>query len=579
MPFPPKAETPLAAALQECRPLFFGAFGFGLFINLLMLAVPIYSLQVLDRVLSSGSYDTLVWLTLVVGGAIVFMGLLQGLRSLVFAQIGRWLDDRLSSDIVMKTVGLAVYKQDIGSQPVRDLGTIRGFVSSPSLAALFDAPWAIVFFIVIYLIHVWLGVAVTLGAVVLLVLAIVAERVPSKAGRFANDNQVKALKALDQIIRNAEVIKSMGLLDRASQKWREYNQSALENSHKAANLSTVISQSTRSLRLALQVLITAGGAYFVLHNEMTPGAMIATSILTGRALAPFDAAVGIYQSLVNVRKAASRLSEIEGADAFIQQTMVMPEPKGRLDIVKATYEEPLSKRWLLRGINISLEAGESLGIIGPSGSGKTTLARLLSGVMPPTTGVIRLDGAALHQWDPAQLGKTIGYLPQSVELFDGTIAENIARLDREADDESVIRAAQTAMVHEAILAFPQGYHTEIGPGGSRLSAGQRQRIALARCFYGEPKLIIMDEPNSNLDSEGEMAFVQALARAKELGITTITIAHRPSVLQSVDKLLVLQGGEAKLFGPTREIMAELQKNTDNVRPIRTMKAGNARDEG
>ncbi|MEM8794322.1 MAG: type I secretion system permease/ATPase [Pseudomonadota bacterium] len=561
-------EFPLRTAFEECRPLLWGAFAFGLFIALLMVAVPIYSLQVLDRVLSSGSYDTLIMLTIVVAGAIVFMGLLQGLRSLIFSQIGRWLDDRLSSDLVTKTVKLSVYKRDLGTQPVRDLGTVRGFVTSPHLANLFDAPWAVIFFAVIYFIHPWLGAAVTVGALILLVLAIIAERVPSRSARAANDNQVKAMQALDQLVRNAEVIQSMGLMDRASRKWRAFNQDSLEKGFTVANISTVIAQSTRSLRLAIQVLVTALGAYFVLQSELTAGGMIAVSILTGRALAPFDAAVGIYQGFVNARRAAARLLEMEEAAPLAPRTMELPEPKGALTVFKATYEEPVSKRWLLRGVNIEIEPGEALGIIGPSGSGKTTLARLLVGVLEPSTGAIRLDGAALQQWDPDQRGAAIGYLPQSVELFDGTIAENIARLDPEADDKAVVKAAQTAMVHEAILGFPQGYHTEIGPGGSLLSAGQRQRIALARCFYGEPKLVVMDEPNSNLDTDGEIAFVQALARAKERGITTVTVAHRPSVLQSVDKLLVLQGGEAKMFGPAQEIMQTLAENARNVAPIR-----------
>lgn len=558
---------PLRLALKECRPLLWGAFWCGLFINLLMLAVPIYSLQVLDRVLSSGSFDTLLMLTIVVAAAVVFMGVMQGLRSMVFSHLGRWMDDRLSGDIVDKMVALAVHKPKIGSQPLRDLATVRGFVTSPHLANFFDAPWAVIYFTVIYIIHPTLGLIVTGGAIVLLVFAFVAHKLPSGASASANDEQIKSVQAMDAILRNAEVVKSMGLLPKAKSRWQSHNEAWLGQSFSAANISTTIAQITRTLRLGLQIGVTGVGAWLALSSEMSPGAIIAISILTGRALAPFDAATPLYQSFIGVKKALTRLFELDQVNDLICQTMVLPEPKGALTIHKATYEVAETKRWILRGVNIELEAGSSLGIIGPSGSGKTTLARLLAGVMLPTTGAIRLDGAALYQWDPTQLGETIGYLPQAVELFNGTIAENIARLDRQAPDEQVIEAAQNAQVHQTITAFPNGYQTDIGLNGSLLSAGQRQRIALARCFYGNPKLIIMDEPNANLDTEGEMALVNALDKARELGITTVTIAHRPSILQNVDMILVLQDGEAKLFGPANEVMEELAAHNKKVQPI------------
>lgn len=561
-------ESSIKKALKQCRPLFLGAFVFGLFINLLVLAVPLYSLQVLDRVLSSGSQDTLLMLTLIVAVALVFMGVMQGLRAIIFNHIGRWLDDRLSSDIVEETVDLAVRDPKIGSQPLRDLSTVRSFLTSPHLANLFDAPWAIIYFAVIYIINVKLGMAVTLGAVVLLILAFAAERLPSGHLAVANDEQVKSMQSFESLVRNAEVVKSMGLLAHASEKWRMHNQNWLGHTFTSGNMSAVISHITRTLRLAVQIMMMCLGAFLALSNEMSAGGIIAVSILTGRALAPFDSATPLYQSLVGLKKALKRLFELDQSARQINQTMRLPDPKGRLTIQNAAYQTPLSKSWVLKGINIDVAPGEAVGVIGPSGSGKTTLARALVGVMVPTTGAVRLDGAALHQWDPAQLGETIGYLPQAVELFDGTIAENIARLNPNANDEDVVAAAQKAQVHETILAFPQGYQTEIGPNGSLLSAGQRQRVALARCFYGNPKLIVMDEPNANLDGDGEVAFVKAIEQAKALKITTVTIAHRPSVLQSVDKILVLQNGAAKLFGPAQDVMAELADGNVNVRPIR-----------
>lgn len=563
-------ESPVRLALKECRPLFWAAFWFGLVINLLVLAIPLFSLQVLDRVLSSGSRDTLLMLTLIAGVALVFMGMMEGLRALMFSHVGRWLDDRLSNGIVERTVHLALHNPKVGSQPQRDLNTVRSFITSPNLAKLFDAPWAAIYFAVIYAIHIKLGIAVTLGASVLLTLAIVAERLPSRALAAANDEQIKSMQSLDSIIRNAEVVKSMGLLAHATRKWRHHNQQHLGHTFSSGNITTVISQVTRTLRLSMQIMMICIGAYLALSDQMSPGSIVAVSILTGRALTPFDSAIPLYKSIGGLRKALTRLFSLEETAQRVDQTMILPEPKGQLTIQRATFEANAAKRWILKGISIDVAPGEAVGVIGPSGSGKTTFARLLVGVAAPTTGAICLDGAALHQWDPAQLGRTIGYLPQDVELFDGTIAENIARLDPQADDQAVIEAAQNAQIHDTILAFPQGYRTNIGANGSLLSAGQRQRVALARCFYGNPKLIVMDEPNSNLDGEGELAFVKAVNRAKELGITTVTIAHRPSVLQSVDKVLVLQDGETKLFGPTHEVMAELANGNANVQPIQKM---------
>ncbi|MBU0499449.1 MAG: type I secretion system permease/ATPase [Gammaproteobacteria bacterium] len=566
-------KDPIRAALGECRPLFLSAFWFGLFINALMLAVPIYSMQVLDRVLSSGSLDTLVMLTIIVGVSVLFMGLLQGLRALVFSHIGRWLDDKLSSDIVQKTLNLALHKPNIGSQPLRDLATIRGFVTSPALGSLFDAPWSVIYFIVIFMINLWLGVTVVLGAALMLALALVTEKLPAKRSAQANDEQIKAMQAMDAVIRNAEVVKAMGLLEQASRRWRVHNRQWLEHAFSASNLQTVVSHTTRTLRMGLQVLLTGQGAWLVISGGMSAGGIIAVSILSGKALAPFDAAVSIYQAWANSQKAYKRLTELNPASSEANRTMMLPEPRGEISIEKLTFQEKQGSRWILRGINIRIGAGESVGIIGPSGTGKTTLARLLVGVAQPTSGSVRLDGASLDQWDPDQLGRLIGYLPQGVELFSGTVAENIARLDGEADPESIVMAARLAQVHDYILQLPNGYQTDIGLNGALLSAGQKQRIALARCFYRGARLVVLDEPNAHLDAEGELAFVQCLMQAKERGITTITIAHRPSVLQKVDKILVLQGGEAKMYGPATEVLDKMMRPEQNVLPIRRPHGG------
>ena len=566
-----KKISSIKAALIERRFLFWGALGFSLFVNLLMLAVPIYSMQVLDRVLSSGSIDTLLMLTIIVAISLFFMGFLQALRDMVFSQIGRWLDERLSIEIAQKTIDVAIHRPNIGSQPMRDFGVIKGFITSPALGQIFDAPWAIIYFIVIFLIHFQLGIAVVLGAVILLVLALMAEKLPKEAATMANDEQIKSMQVLDSIVRNAEVVRSMGLAKFATQRWYKFHRATLEYNFSASNFNTVISNSTRTFRMALQVALTGLGAWFVIDGQMSAGGIIAVSILSSKALAPFDTAVSIYHSWTGVKKSYKRLAEIDKQVITSQSAVLLPAPKGHLILDKITYQDHDNHRWLLRGINITIEPGKSIGIIGLSGSGKTTLARLIVGVLIPSSGYVRLDGASLGQWNQEQLGSFIGYLPQSVELFSGTLSENIARLEKNADDQSIVKAAQIACVHEAILRFPQGYQTDIGTNGAFLSAGQRQRIGLARCFFGEPKLVVLDEPNANLDSEGEQALEQCLLNAKSSGITTVTIAHRISILKKADKILVLHGGEAKLFGPTDEILGKLSNSNRNAHILQNLK--------
>ena len=566
-----KKINSIKAALVERRFLFFGALGFSLFINILMLAVPIYSMQVLDRVLSSGSIDTLLMLTIIVAISLFFMGFLQALRDLVFSQIGRWLDDRLSTEVVQKTIDIAIHRPNIGSQPVRDFGVIKGFITSPALGQIFDAPWAIIYFIVIFLIHIQLGIAVVLGAGILLVFALMAEKLPEKSATMANDEQIRSMQALDAIVRNAEVVRSMGLSKYATQRWYQYHRMALKHSFSVSNFSAVISNSTRTFRMALQAILTGFGAWFVIDGQMSAGGIIAVSILSGKALSPFDTAVSIYHSWRETKKSYKRLSEIDEQIVVSQPAVLLPTPKGHLILDKITYQDRDSHRWLLRGINITIEPGKAIGIIGPSGSGKTTLARLLVGVLTPSSGYVRLDGASLGQWNQEQLGSFIGYLPQSVELFSGTLSDNIARLEKSADDQSIIEAAQMACVHEAILRFPEGYQTDIGTNGGFLSAGQKQRIGLARCFFGSPKLVVLDEPNASLDSEGEQALEQCLLNAKAAGITTITIAHRNSILKKADQILVLNGGEAKLFGPTDKILTQLSSSNKNVHLLQNAK--------
>ena len=478
-----KSRSPIREALDQCRPFFWSAVAFSFFINMLLLAVPLYTMQVLDRVLTSGSKDTLLMLTLIVAISLIFAHGLQIFRAFIFSHIGRWMEDRLSGLFVEKTARLAIYKPAIGSQPLRDLATLKNFVASQAMASIFDAPWAIIFFIVIYLINPILGIVVTGGAILLLVLALIAQKLPAKKLEAANERNIKALQSFEAILRNAEVVKAMGLLRPAHEKWRRIYTDSQSLIFSGVNVSTIIANCTRAIRMGLQAMIIGIGAWLVIDGSMSPGGMIAVSILSGKALAPFDAAMSIYQNWVNAKEAHKRLIELHEGVPQAHRTTDLPEPEGRLETRKLAWQEPTSRRWILRGIGISIAPGEIVGVIGPSGAGKTSLARLLVNVQHPTAGAVCLDGADLSQWDESILGSYTGYLPQDVELFSGTIHSNIARLDDNARDEKVIKASKLANVHDFIVSLPKGYQTDIGTNGAGLSAGQRQRIALARAFY------------------------------------------------------------------------------------------------
>lgn len=557
----------LSQALKQCRPLFAGALAFSFVIALLSLAVPLYTMQVFDRVLSSSSIDTLLMLTMIVAGCVIAMGLLQLFRQVMLTQVSRWLDDTLSEEIVSRSVSLAVYTPNIGTQPVRDLNTVRSFFASPNFFSLLDAPWAILFFAVLYVINMTIGVVVTVAALFLLVLAVLTQRLPAKRMEDAGDAQIKSMQGLETVIRNAEVVRALGMTRNASLRWKRHNEDHLEDSYAAQAITAGLGNFTRTFRMSLQVVITAIGTLFVIRSEMSMGAIIAVNILTGKALAPFDASVGIYQAWIGLRKARKRLDTVFEQHDDLEDRLALPDPVGAVKIDKLTYQDPRSGRWQVRGVNLEVAAGNALGVIGPSGSGKTTLARLLVGVKPPTSGAVLLDGAALDQWNPSQLSTTLGYLPQDIELFSGTVAENIARMTDDPDEAAVVAAAKMAEVHDFILTLPDGYQTDIGEQGVNLSAGQRQRVGLARCFYGNPKFVVLDEPNSNLDTDGEQALVQCLRNARDAGITIVLIAHRPALLHHVDHIAVLKVGELVMYEPAKIVLAKLSGQNAAAQPL------------
>lgn len=580
--------TSRAAAIQEAIRSVRGALTatvlFSFFINLLMLVAPLYMLQVYDRVLTSRNETTLVMLTIIAVGMLFVFGCLDAVRSRVLVRIGGRLDDRLKSSVFASVFQQSVRNAGGGhAQALRDLDTVREFTTGTGLIAFADAPWIPIFLAVVFLFHPVLGFVALAGAIIIFMLALANEiftRVPlSNASRFS----VSANSFVDTSLRNAEVVSAMGMLPGIMGRWAERHRNVLTRQATASDRAGLILASSRSIRLILQVAMLGIGAYLVLGQEITAGTMIAASIIMGRALAPVEAAVGQWRGFVNARTAYKRLNKLLLSSEDEQERMPLPAPQGRVSVARALVVPPGTRSAVVNGVSFELAAGEALGVVGASGAGKTSLARALMGVWPVASGSIRLDGSEIADWDKNELGPYLGYLPQDVELFAGTVAENIARF-REIDPEAVVHAARMAGVHDMILRLADGYDTQIGPGGESLSAGQRQRIGLARAIYGDVRLVVLDEPNANLDVDGEKALSQALAELKRAGTTVVMITHRLPLLSGVDKILVMESGQVKAFGPRQEIMAKLTRPSvvqtqGQTRPRPTAPtAGQARDQ-
>jgi len=558
-------DSLLEKTLKTCKRAFGYLFFFGFIISILTISTSVYALQVFDRVLSSGSIDTLIALTFVMFGFLVALGLLQIIRAFILMGVSDFLNQKLSDTLLHVSISnSAVFNNMQGGQNLRDLGAIKGFLTGSGVNSLIDAPWCILYIIAIFFIHPTLCIMVILSAILLLILAYYNEKTTKPILDKASEINIKGAGELELSTRNAEVIEAMGMRLNIVKNWNEINKQVNELQTQASKKSSVVTNITKTLRMFIYVLSTAVGAYLVLGNKMSPGGIIAASILSGKALAPFDAAMGIWKQVINTRKSYNRLNSVMKNTLVRQEAMKLPEPKGNLSIEKIAYISPKTKQTIIKGINIQIKAGEIIGIIGPSGAGKTTFAKIISGIWKCTTGIVRLDGADIYTWNRDDITNHLGYLPQDIELFNGTVKDNIARMDKEADPNKVVEAAQDAFVHDLILHLQKGYETDIGIGGSELSAGQRQRIALARAFYNNPKLIILDEPNSNLDQNGDIALAKAIINAKKKSSTIIVISHRPSILKIVDKLLVIHEGEAKIFGNRDEVLSKLQKNQKQI---------------
>ena len=550
------SHSGLAAALRECRCTFGSVALFSGAVNLLMLAGPLYMLQIYDRVLSSKSVPTLVALSIFLVGAYAFQGALDMLRSRVVIRAATLLDQRLALTVHSAVIRLAIVNRHSGTgpEPVRDLDQIRAFLTGAGPIAIVDVPWIPIFLAICFLIHPWLGFVATSGGIVLFVMTLQTERASRAPARLASQEAGTRSTMVEAGRHGSETVVAMGMTGALAQRFAEVNSRYIQTIARMSDVATSYGSVSKVLRLLLQSAILGLGAYLVLRQELTAGAMIAASIMMGRALAPVETAIANWRAFIAARQSVARLSDALAQTQVKSAATALPKPSRSLDVEQVTVVSPGSTTPIVANVRFGLKAGEALGVVGPSGAGKTSLVRTVVGIWPPGRGTVRLDGATLDQWDPEVLGRHIGFVAQAVELFDGTIAENIARMSTAPDSEAVLRAARAAGAHDMILRLAGGYDSKVGEGGGTLSAGQRQRIALARAVYGDPFLVVLDEPNSNLDNEGEVALQQAIVDLKAGGAIVLLIAHRASVLAVCDKVLVLAGGAQQAFGPRDEIM-------------------------
>lgn len=530
---------------------------FSFAINLLLLVPSLYMLQVYDRVLSSRSIETLIMLTIIAIGALVILSLIEYIRSRVLVAIGAAIDHEVSPAVLKGLMQKAASMDKDGYvYGLRDVSLIKNFIAGAGIFALFDAPWAPVYLAVIYLLHPALFVVAAGGAVVMFALAILNEKLTHPILDKASEESRTAGRYIETSMRNAEVVGAMGMIKALTRRWSGLNASVVALQAQASKRAGAVSSVSKFVRSSLQMLMLGTGAYYVIHSNLSSGFMIAAMFILGRALAPVEMAISTWKGFVDARDAYARLSKLFAAREREVDGMELPAPRGELSLEKVYFGFKGTDKTIIKGITFSLAAGESLGIIGPSAAGKSTLARLITGVWKPLAGTVRLDGADINTWDKENLGGYLGYLPQDVELFSGSVADNIARL-AESAPEAVIAAAERAWVHDMILRLPAGYDTEVGAAGVVLSGGQRQRVALARALFGPVRLVVLDEPNANLDAEGEASLLKAMKWLKDEGITTIVITHKPSLLIGVDKMLFLRDGVMELFGPRDEIMAKV----------------------
>jgi PrtD family type I secretion system ABC transporter len=547
--------TPVRDALTPCRAALWAVGLFSLAESFLMLTVPLFTFQLFDRVLSSRSQETLAMLTLAAIVALALMAVFDMLRGEILQRVGFWLDSQLSPKLLAAGFEAAAGGEARSAQGLRDLAQLRGFIASGTVTAFFDAPMVPVFITVIFFIHPTLGWISLAGAGALLALATANLLATRRALSAANAASINALNRAQNGMTTADAVRAMGMLPRILRRWEEINSGILGLQATAGDRIGQFSALSKFARLVVQILSMGAGASLAMDQKITGGMMIAASIIMARGLAPIEVAVGSWSGLASARDAWKRIDKSLHALPDHAAKLSLPRPEGSVSLDKVYFIAP-GGRQILRNLCLSVEAGQSVGVIGATAAGKTTLARMLVGAIPPTAGIIRLDGAELNHWDPNRLGPHLGYLPQDVQLLPGTVAENIARM-QEPNAHQVLAAARKAGVHELVSRLPQGYDTPIEDGGVRLSGGQRQRVGLARALYGDPRLVVLDEPNSNLDIMGEEALLKAIEALRQDSVTLILISHRTSVLDRLDKILVMRDGGAEAFGPRAEILAQL----------------------
>jgi PrtD family type I secretion system ABC transporter len=570
-----KTDNELKNALQASRGAFMAVGVFSFVINILMLTGPLFMLQIYDRVLTSRSVPTLIAMFVLVAGLFTILGLLELVRSRVLVRIGTRIDERLSGRVFESVMrqSLNPSRDAASAAALKELDTLRQFLTGPGPFALFDAPWVPVYIVVIFLFHWTLGVLAIAGAVILFIVAVLNDYLSRKPLGEASTALVKASYISESGRRNAEVLGAIGMMNNFRALWQVDHNTALSRQAQASDRAGALTAFSKSLRLFLQSAMLASGAALAIFQVVTPGVMIASSIILGRALQPVEQAIGQWRGLIRAIQAYRTLKGLLRMTPPYPEKTALPPPKGRLVVDHVRAVAPVSNKLILNNVGFRLDPGQVLGVIGPSASGKSTLARILVGVWPVAGGEVRLDGATFDQWNPVERGKFTGYLPQDVELFNGTISQNICRFEPDAASEKIVEAAQRVGVHEMILQLPDGYDTVLSNMGGNISAGQRQRIALARAIYGDPVVVVLDEPNSNLDTSGDDALISAIRGMRKRGQTVIVIAHRRGILAAVDFLLVLDGGIQRAFGPRDKVLAELTQKSRDIIGKRKLKEG------
>jgi len=564
-------RSELGEALRACRNAFIGVGVMSCMINLLYLTGSIFMLEIYDRVLPSRSVPTLVGLVILAGGLYIAQGILDLIRGRILVRIGTSLDEALSSRVFETVVRLPLIAggRNEGLQPLRDLDNIRSFLSSMGPGAFFDLPWLPFYLAICFAFHVMIGLTALVGAIILVSLTILTEFMTRRPAREAMGLAMRRNDLAAASRRNAEVLVAMGMSGRLTKRWSVANESYLAGNQRTSDVAGGLGATAKVMRMTLQSAVLGVGAYLVIHQEATAGVIIAGSILSARALAPVDLAIAHWKGFVAARQSWHRLNGLLGSLPAQTAPTLLQSPSKRMSVENISVVPPGDQKVVVQDVTFALEAGNGLGVIGPSGSGKSSLVRALVGVWQPVRGKVRLDNAALDQWSSDVLGRHVGYLPQDVELFAGTVAQNICRFDPDAISENIIAAAKDAGVHEMIVKMRDGYDTQIGEQGSVLSAGQAQRVALARAVYGEPFLIVLDEPNSNLDTEGDEALTRAIRGARERGAIVVVVAHRPIGIEAVDMLLVLKDGRMQAFGPKDQVLGQvLQRVAPPPSPIK-----------